>query len=104
MMVRPSEFGMIQQMDNVSQVKQYENSRPMAEQQTLVQQMQKDTETKLEQIRHKDNADNEKKKFDAKDKSGNEYAGGQPDNKKRRKNDGTFFIKGQGVTDFDIKI
>ena len=53
--------------------------------------------------RHKENADNHQKKYDAKDKSQNEYPDGHHQGKKGSK-DGKFFIKGQEIVDIDIKI
>ncbi|MDD3240576.1 MAG: hypothetical protein PHW47_10960 [Lachnospira sp.] len=104
MMVRPSEFGMIQQINEASQVKQNELSRPVVEQQNLVNQMQKDEQTRSEQVQRKDNADNSNRKFDAKDKSDNEYYREGQKEQKRKGSDGRVFLKGQGKADFDIKI
>ena len=55
--------------------------------------------------KHKDDTDNRQKKFDAKDKSDNEYQSGHK--KKREKtSDGKVIIKGQEYRniDFDVKI
>lgn len=104
MMVRPSEFGMIQQINEVSQVKQNEMAKPGVEQQNLSNLIQKNVETKAEQVQQKDNADNGKKKFDAKDKSDNEYQKEQGKKEKKKSSDGRVFIKGQGSVEFDMKI
>ena len=42
-------------------------------------------------------------KYDAKDKSNNEYSS-EGDSRKKKKSDGKVFIKGQGSADFDVKI
>ena len=94
---------LLQQMNEVSHIKQEENQRPVVEQQTITTQVQKETDTKAEQVQHKENADNHQKKYDAKDKSQNEYPGGHHQGKKGSK-DGKFFIKGQEIVDIDIKI
>ena len=73
MIVRPTEFGMIQQQNTVAQIRHGEDAKPMAEQQTMVAQSQKEADIRSEQVNHKDNADNRQRKFDAKDKSDNEY-------------------------------
>ena len=74
------------------------------EQQTITTQVQKRKQIqKAEQVQHKENADNHQKKYDAKDKSQNEYPGGHHQGKKGSK-DGKFFIKGQEIVDIDIKI
>ena len=60
---------------------------------------------KADQVVHKDDTDNRQKKFDAKDKSDNEYQSGHK--KKREKpSDGKVIIKGQEYRniDFDVKI
>ena len=95
MIVRPVDFAVVQQMNEVSHIKQEENQRPVVEQQTITTQVQKETDTKAEQVQHKEN--------DAKDKSQNEYPDGHHPGKKGSK-DGKFFIKGQEIVDIDIKI
>lgn len=97
------DFAVVQQMNEVSHIKQEENQRPVVEQQTITTQVQKETDTKAEQVQHKENADNHQKKYDAKDKSQNEYPDGHHQGKKGSK-DGKFFIKGQEIVDIDIKI
>ena len=79
MLVKPAEFGMIQQQNTVSQIRHEQDAKPMAEQQTMVVQSQKEAEIKAEQVVHKDDTDNRQKKFDAKDKSDNEYQSGHKD-------------------------
>lgn len=103
MIVKPIDFAVVQQTNEVSHIKQHENQRPVAEQQTISTQVQKESTVKAEQVRHKDNADNSDKKYDAKDKSQNEYS--------RRKNsakqggkDGKVFVKGKEAVDIDIRI
>lgn len=104
MMIRPSEFGMIQQINEASHIKQNELTRPAVEQQNLVTQMQKNEQVRSEQVQQKDDADNRQKKFDAKDKSNNEYSRDNDKGKKQKSSDGRVFIKGQGRTDFDMKV
>ena len=93
MIVRPVDFAVVQQMNEVSHIKQEENQRPVVEQQTITTQVQKETDTKAEQVQHKENADNHQKK----------YPDGHHQGKKGSK-DGKFFIKGQEIVDIDIKI
>ena len=92
MVIKPVEFAMIQQQN-----------RPMTEQQTITQQVQKDINVHSQQVNKKDNADNETGKYDAKDKSNNEYSS-EGDSRKKKKSDGKVFVKGQGSADFDVKI
>ena len=69
----------------------------------LLQQVQKDINVHSQQVNKKDNADNETGKYDAKDKSNNEYSG-EGNSRKKKKSDGKVFVKGQGSADFDVKI
>ena len=100
MIIRPTEFGMIQQQNTVSQIRHGEDAKPMIEQQTIVVQSQKDAN-----VNNKDDADNRQKKFDAKDKSDNEYQPGHK-NDKNKKPDGKVIIKGHEYqnVDFDVRI
>ena len=54
MIVRPVDFAVVQQMNEVSHIKQEENQRPVVEQQTITTQVQKETDTKAEQVQHKE--------------------------------------------------
>lgn len=103
MIVKPIDFAVVQQTNEVSHIKQQENQRPVAEQQTITTQVQKDSNVKAEQVRHKDNADNSNKKYDAKDKSQNEYPGNKYSDKNGKK-DGKVSVKGRHIVDIDIRI
>lgn len=95
----------IDEVSNVNEAKSQYNAenRPMTEQQTITQQVQKDINVHSQQVNKKDNADNETGKYDAKDKSNNEYSG-EGNSRKKKKSDGKVFVKGQGSADFDVKI
>ena len=103
MVIKPVEFAMIQQQNNVAKSQYNAENRPMTEQQTITQQVQKDINVHSQQVNKKDNADNETGKYDAKDKSNNEYSS-EGDSRKKKKSDGKVFIKGQVSADFDVKI
>ena len=106
MIVKPIEFGIIQQMNNVSNTSQTENSRPMNEQLNLMQQEQKNEEIKSTQVQKKDSADNNNKNYDARNKSENQYSKGksEKDKEKKKKINGTVTVKGVHNGSFDIKI
>ena len=70
-----------------------EDVRPMVEQQTTAVQLQKDIHTRAEQVNHKEDPNNRQKKFDAKDKSDNEYQSGHKERKNQTSEDGKVFIK-----------
>lgn len=103
MVIKPVEFAMIQQQNDVAKSQYNAENRPMTEQQTITQQVQKDINVHSQQVNKKDNADNETGKYDAKDKSSNEYSS-EKDSRKKKKSDGRVFVKGQGSIDFDVKI
>ena len=71
MVIKPIEFAMIQQQNNVSKAQHNAETRPMTEQQGITQQVEKNVEQHSQQVNKKDNADNEKGHYDAKDKSNN---------------------------------
>lgn len=101
MSVRPVDLMMVQQMNEVSQIKHNETSRPVTQQFNISAQVQKDTDNKAEQVTQKDDVDNGNRKFDAKDKSDNEYHGQKKDNQKQ---DGKVTIKNKREFNFDIKV
>ena len=72
MVIKPIEFAMIQQQNNVSKAQHNAETRPMTEQQGITQQVEKNVEQHSQQVNKKDNADNEKGHYDAKDKSNND--------------------------------
>ncbi len=100
MSVRPIDVMTMQQINEVTQLRQNENARPMAQQMNITQQLQKDVNTKAESVNKKDNTDNRQRKFDAKDKSDNEYYG----QKKKGDEDGRVKIKGSEERSFDMKV
>ena len=59
MVIKPVEFAMIQQQYNVNKSQYNAENRPMTEQQTITQQVQKDINVHSQQVNKKDNADNE---------------------------------------------
>ena len=103
MVIKPIEFAMIQQQNNVSKSQYNIETRPMAEQQAITQQVEKNAEHNSQQVNKKDNADNENAHYDAKDKSNNEYSNDR-EHSRKKKDDGRGIIKGQGSADFDVKI
>jgi hypothetical protein len=104
MVIKPIEFGMIQQQNLVSSEQALENNKPIANQSTIQTTIKHNAETKSETVTNKDNTEFNSGSFDAKDKSNNEYDKEYVKDMAKIKSDGRVFIKGQGSTDFDIKI
>ncbi len=98
MSIRPVDFnGMMQNQQNVSNVKHNEDQKPMLQQQQAFATVTKQEEASARQVVNKDDLNREEYKFDARDGSKNEYQ----DNRKRKKSkqkekmeDGHVRIKG----------
>lgn len=103
MSVRPVDLMMVPQMTEVSHIKQTENMRPMTEQMNITTQVDKQAETKSEKVSKKDDVENNPGKFDAKEKSQNEYEGRQGA-KKRVFKEGKVSVKNSEDGGFDVKV
>ena len=99
--VRPVDLMMVPQMTEVSHIKQTENMRPMAEQMNITAQVDKQAGNKSEQVSKKDDVENDPGKFDAKEKSENEYQGRS---RKRTYKEGKVFVKKSADGGFDVKV
>lgn len=106
MAITPLEqFGTIGRTQDYSIIKQQEDTKASTEQANIQVQVEKKADEKLNQVRSADNAQLNEKKFDAKEKGSNEYAG---DGGRRRKGtadqqaDGKVILK--GTQSFDMKI
>lgn len=107
MIVKPLDLAMIQQSNQVSQIKQQQVARPMVEQANIAVQVEKKVEARSEQVKSKENAENKnsEKQFDAKEKSNNEYdRNGLLKNNKKKDKDGKVTLKNENSVDFDVKI
>ena len=104
MSVRPVDFATLQRMNEVSQIKQNEISKPMIDQVNIKNQFTKEINSKSEQVGKKDDLDNGQKKFDAKEKGSNNYFGSNASKHDGEEDtsEGRVFVKGQ--KGFDIKI
>lgn len=105
MSVRPVDLGIIQQMNEVAQIKNSETAKPMAQQFNISAHVEKETENRSEQVNQKSDVDNNGKKYDAKEKSENEYQRQQKKKENEQKEkDGRVFLKGKDKQNFDVKI
>ena len=98
MSVRPVDFnGMMQSQQNVSNVKQNEDQRPILQQQQAFQTVVKQEEASARQVVNKNDLSREEYKFDARDGNKNEYQNNQRKKKEKQKEkmeDGHVRIKG----------
>ena len=108
MTVRPVHLnGMIQNTQDVSALRHQENQKPAIEQQNIQIREQQKEQSQAQEVHKKDDADNEQKKFDAKEKGSNQYFGERRKKKKDKKEnqpDGTVKVKITKSGAFDIKI
>ena len=97
--------GVIQRANDVGAVKHQEDSKPMVDQQNIQTNKKNEQMKHLKQVRHADDSENHKKKYDAKEKGNNEYQGQGQQKKKKRSNekDGSVVLKA-GNSHFDMKI
>lgn len=83
-------------------IKQNEDNKSLIQQTVIGHEQQKEIAHRTREVHKSDNSDWQKKKFDAKEKGSNEYAGNGGRKREKRPSGGQVVIKGhQG---FDMKI
>lgn len=101
--ISPIEFsGIVQRANDISAMKQNEDSKPMLDQNHISQTMHKHTEHLTQEVAKKDNADGRKEKFDAKEKGRNSYS--RPGQQNRKKQAEDKVVVKNANRGFDIKI
>ena len=94
--------GMIPRTQDVSALKQNEDNKPLVEQQNIQVQLKHQEDRQLKQVNHADDANQQKKKYDAKEKGSNEYHGQQKKKKKQDETNKVIYKQESGR--FDMKI
>lgn len=96
--------GQFTRAQDFTTIKQNEDNKGMVDQTNFQRQFDRTVENKLHQVHQGDKAENEGKRFDAKEKGNGTYEGdgGQKRKKEKSEKDGKVVIKGQ--SSFDIKI
>ncbi|MCI5621831.1 MAG: hypothetical protein MR355_09795 [Lachnospiraceae bacterium] len=103
MSIRPIDFnGVIQRTQDVGNLKQQENAKPLVDQQNIQIEVQKEEYRQSEQVRSKENADGDGQELDAKNGDGRGYQGNQKKRKNQKQED-RVVVKGAS-SGFDIKI
>ncbi len=96
------ELTTISRAQDYTPIKHNEDNKGFVDQTNIGQQIQKNTEQQIKEVHSSDNSDWHNKKFDAKEKGGNEYQGnGGSKRQKQEKNDKVIAKGRQG---FDMKI
>lgn len=96
--------GQVTRAQDFATIKHNEDNKGMVDQANFQRQFDQSVDNRLRQVRQGDRAENEGKKFDAKEKGNGNYSGDGGKNRKKeeKEKDGRVFLKGQGG--FDIKI
>ncbi len=110
MSIRPVDFnGMIQRTQDVGQLKQYEDNKPVIQQYSIEVQQERKEEQLTKRVNDPEEKENAGYRYDAKEKGNNSYEG-NPHGKKDKKHsgqeknkEGKVILKGQS-TSFDMKI
>ncbi len=96
--------GQVARAQDFTTIKHNEDNKGMVDQANFQQQFDQNVEAKMRQVRQGDHADNEGKRFDAKEKGNGNYSGngGRKRRKEEKESDGRVVLKGQHS--FDMKI
>lgn len=104
--ISPLEFnGTITRAQDFTTIKHNEDNKGLVDQNNFQDQFRKEIQDKTKQVHHADDTENDKYRYDAKEKGNGEYSGngGKKRKKKEQENSGEkVLIKGQSR--FDIKI
>ncbi len=109
MSIRPVDVnGMIQRTQDIGQLKQHEDNKPVIQQHSIEIQQERKEEQLTKRVNDPEQKENEGYRFDAKEKGNNSYERNQNKKKKKESADeksenGKVILKGQGSS-FDMKI
>ena len=110
MSIRPVvDSGMIQRTQDVGNIKQHEDSRPMVQQHNIGIQQEKQEDQLTHQVQQSEQKENAGYRYDAKEKGNNKYEDRrrkkkqQKDSTEEAQADGKVFFKGHSSS-FDMKI
>ncbi|MCI8895078.1 MAG: hypothetical protein HFI41_10570 [Lachnospiraceae bacterium] len=103
MSIRPIDFnGMVQRTQDVSTMKQSADNKPVVDQQFLTVQHQKTNTQQLRQVQEQEDAQENQKKYDAREKGSNSYERQQKKQKKKQAEGQA--VKKAPARGFDMKI
>jgi hypothetical protein len=96
--------GQVTRAQDFTTIKQNEDNKGMVDQTNFQRQFDQSVDNRLRQVNQGDRAENEGKRFDAKEKGSGSYEGdgGRGRKKEEKEQDGKVLIKGR--SSFDIKI
>lgn len=94
--------GQVTRAQDFTTIKHNEDSKVMVDQNNFQRQFDQTVENRARQVQQGDEAENQGKRFDAKDKGNGNYAGDGGRKRKKEEKDGRVVLKGQN--NFDMKI
>lgn len=107
MSIRPVEFnGMIQRTQDIGNMKQHEDNKPVVQQHNIEITQEKHEESLAHKVQDTEEKENFEFRYDAKEKGSNSYSGNGRKKKKQEKElekDGKILLK-ERKTSFDVKI
>lgn len=96
--------GQVTRAQDFTTIKHNEDNKTMVDQTNIQRQFDQNVDTRLRQVNQSDQAENQQKRFDAKEKGNGTYSGdgGRRRKKEEKQEDGKVVLKGRGG--FDMKI
>lgn len=102
MAVSPIDISMIQRLNDVSQIKHNEMTRPDVQQTVITHDIEKQVYVQSEQVVHQADTEKANTEHDAREKGKNSYFASNQKKKKKKEEQGTIKIKSK--SSFDMKI
>lgn len=105
--IRPVEMsGMIQRTGDVATQRQQEESRPQMQQQHIQTELSRESIRHMEQVQEQQNAEEKKKRYDAREKGSNEYQDNRKKGQKKKQKKENCIVKKNREEShgFDVKI
>ena len=107
MSIRPVDLnGMIQRTQDIGNIKQAEDNKPLVEQYNIEVRQQKQEDGLAHKVQQPEEKENDDYRYDAKEKGNNSYSGNEKKKKKREQeydHEGKVLVKGK-KSSFDVKI
>ncbi len=110
MAIRPVEVqGVVQRSQDIGQLKQNQDQKPLIDQSNIQVQMHRETEKGARQVRKYDNSEKKENRYDAKEKGNGTYFKRQGRNQTKQEeeeeeDEGSVMLKSVHTGSFDVKI
>lgn len=96
--------GQLTRAQDFTNIKHNEDNKGMVDQSNFQRQFDQSVETRVRQVHQGDRAENEGKRFDAKEKGNGHYAGDGGQNRRKEEKEKGGKAASKGMSSFDIKI